>query len=92
MRKNYFIALLFFCGLLFTACNNSKTSAASAGKKWCELNGKLNKASEGDERQAAQKELIQYEKELEDKYKDDKEFISEMQKEAEKCEAASEGR
>jgi cell division protein FtsB len=84
------LSLFAFC-LSFTACGG-KESAASVAKKWCELNGKAYKAAEGAEKEAAEAAREKFEKEMEEKYKDDKPFMEEVGKEVEKCEDASEGR
>ena len=83
-------AIIIGCSLLF-ACGGGKDSAASIAKKWCDLNGKVAKA-EGDAKEAARKALNDYENEMEAKYKNDEAFMKEIEREAEKCEAASEGR
>lgn len=82
-------AIVLVCSLLF-ACSDKK-DAASIAKKWCDLNGKVAKA-EGDAKEAARKALNDYENEMEAKYKNDDAFMKEIEREAEKCEAASEGR
>jgi hypothetical protein len=90
MKKKFLtIGVIILC-VVFTSCGG-KDSAASLGKKWCDLNGKAYKA-EGPAKEAAQKALDDFENELQTKYKDDKAFMAEIEKESEKCEAASEGR
>ena len=77
--------------LLLTACGGKKETAASIAQKWCDLNGKAHKA-EGAAKEAAEAAVEKYEKEMEEKYKDNKAFMKEIENEAEKCEDASEGR
>ena len=84
------ISLFAIC-LSFTACGG-KESAASIAKKWCDLNGKVHKAAEGAEKEAAEAARKKFENDMEAKYKDDKAFMEEVGKEVEKCEDASEGR
>jgi hypothetical protein len=92
MKKALTISALIILSCFFVACNNETESAASIAQKWCDLNGKAYKAAEGSEKEAAQKNLKDFEKDMETKHKDDKAFMSEIEKEVEKCEDASEGR
>lgn len=92
MRKNLAKLIVFAC-LFFAACNNQeKESASSVAKKWCELNGKAHRAEEGTEKEKATAELKKYEEDMGAKYKNDKSFMDEVEKEVEKCEDESEGR
>ncbi|MBK6828170.1 MAG: hypothetical protein IPG86_15540 [Chitinophagaceae bacterium] len=77
--------------LLLASCGGKKETAASIAQKWCDLNGKAHKA-EGAAKEAAEAALNKYENEMEEKYKDNKAFMKEIENEAEKCEDASEGR
>ena len=77
--------------LLLASCGGKKETAASIAQKWCDLNGKAHKA-EGAAKEAAGAALNKYENEMEEKYKDNKAFMKEIENEAEKCEDASEGR
>jgi hypothetical protein len=88
-KKLLTIGVIILC-VVFTSCGG-KESAASLGKKWCDLNGKAHKA-EGAAKEAADKAVLDFENEIATKYKDDKAFMDEVEKESEKCEAASEGR
>ncbi|MEO5984705.1 MAG: hypothetical protein ABIP80_04325 [Ferruginibacter sp.] len=92
MKKNMMkLSIISFC-LLLIACIGGKESASSIAKKWCDLNGKAHKAAEGSAKEAAETSLSQFENEMEARYKDDKVFMKEIEKEVEKCEASSEGR
>jgi hypothetical protein len=90
MRKILF-SLAIVVAICLTACGG-KESAASIAKQWCDLNGKAHKAADGPAKEAAEATLEKFEKEMEEKYKDDKAFMEEVGKEVEKCEDASEGR
>jgi hypothetical protein len=68
----------------------AKETPASIAKQWCDLNGIAHKAAEGAEKDAAKAAVKQFEKSMEAKY--DKDFMKQVEDEAEKCEAASEGR
>ncbi len=92
MKKNLTSLVIILLSIFFIACNNKTESASSIAQKWCELNGIAHKAAEGPEKEAAKEKLKSYEKEIEANHKDDKTFMSEVQKEVEKCEDASEGR
>ncbi|HRG92648.1 MAG TPA: hypothetical protein PLZ10_06850, partial [Chitinophagaceae bacterium] len=74
--------------LLLASCGGKKETAASIAQKWCDLNGKAHKA-EGAAKEAAEAALNKYENEMEEKYKDNKAFLKEIENEAEKCEDAS---
>jgi hypothetical protein len=80
--------------VLLTACNSSaeKETAQSIAQKWCDLNGKAYRAEEGPEKEKAVAARKEFEKEMDQKYKNDKTFMDEVEKEVEKCEDASEGR
>ena len=82
-----FISLL---ALGMTSCKGKKETAASIAQKWCDLNAKAYKAAEGPEKEAAEKARAAFEKEMEAKYKDNQAFMSEIGKEVDKCEDASE--
>jgi hypothetical protein len=91
MQKIMMVSML--AGILFlTACSSKKETAASLGKKWCELNAKVHNAKEGPEKQAAEMALDKFEEGIEKKYETNREFLKEVENEAEKCEDASEGR
>lgn len=81
----------FAVALLLASCGGKKETAASIAQKWCDLNGKAHKA-EGAAKEAAEAALNKYENEMEEKYKDNKAFLKEIENEAEKCEDASEGK
>lgn len=85
------VTALLFC-LAMISCGGKKESAASVAQKWCDLNAKAYKAADGPEKEAAEAAREKFEQEMEAKYKDNKEFMAEVEKEAEKCEDASEGR
>jgi ABC-type glycerol-3-phosphate transport system substrate-binding protein len=85
------IPVIVLC-LLLAACGGGKKSASSLAQKWCDLNGKVTKAADGAEKEAAKAALNKWENEMEAKYKGDEAFMKEVEKETEKCEGASEGR
>ncbi len=78
--------------IVFIACSSKKETAASIAQEWCNLNEKVYKASDGAEKDAAKMVRKKFENSIEEKYKDNKEFMDEVGKEVEKCEDASEGR
>ena len=92
MKKNLLLLSVVVLSLSLGACGGGKKSAASVAKQWCELNGKVAKAAEGAEKEAAKAVMDKWENEMEAKYKGDEAFMKEVEKEAEKCEAASEGK
>ena len=93
MLKKMTTALILLAAISFTSCGGGKKeSAASIAQQWCDLNGKAYKAAEGPEKEAAEAAREKFEKEMQDKYKDNKAFMDEIGKEVEKCEDASEGR
>ena len=91
MRKNLFFPIAIFISLAIFSCGGKET-ASSVAQRWCELNGKVTRAADGDAKEAAKDEREKYEKKIEEKYKADQAFMNELEKEVEKCEAASEGR
>ncbi|MEO7983030.1 MAG: hypothetical protein ABI688_03005 [Bacteroidota bacterium] len=92
MKKHFLTQLVIVLCFSIAACGGGKKSAASVAKEWCELNGKVAKAADGAEKEAAKAAIEKWENELQTKYKEDKAFRQEVEKEAEKCEAASEGK
>jgi hypothetical protein len=92
MKKNSVAFMAIILCFFLASCGGGKQSAASVAKKWCELNGKYYKAAEGAEKEAAKAAMDKWENEMEAKYKGDEAFMKEVEKETEKCEAASEGR
>ncbi len=92
MKKDFLSLPLIVMTLALVSCGGGKESAASVATKWCDLNGKAHKAAEGADKEAAKASLDKFEKEMENKYKSDTAFMAEVEKEVNKCEAASEGR
>ncbi len=92
MKKNLLTQLVLVLCFAVAACGGGKESAASVAKKWCELNGKVAKAANEADKVAAKAAIDKWENEMEAKYKGDEAFMKEVEKEAEKCEAASEGK
>jgi hypothetical protein len=91
MKKNLLtISVIILC-LSLASCGGGQKSAASVAQEWCDLNAKAYKA-EGPAKEAAEMAREKFEKEMEAKYKDKKEFMDEVGKEVEKCEGKSEGR
>jgi hypothetical protein len=84
-------AIIILC-LSLVSCSQRKDTPASIAQKWCDLNGKVHKAVESAEKEAAGASLNQFENEMEARYKDDETFMKEIEKEVNKCEDASEGR
>lgn len=91
MNKKLFTTLFILAALVISSCGGKKESAASIAQKWCDLNSKAYKA-EGAAKEAAEEARGKFEKEMEEKYKDNKAFMDEIGKEVEKCEGASEGK
>jgi hypothetical protein len=86
-------------GIIFSifllACSaNKKESAASIAQKWCDLNAKVHNAKTDEEKELAKEARKKFENEMDAKYdnKNNEAMKKELQKEVEKCEAASEGR
>jgi esterase/lipase len=92
MKQKLTAATVFLFCFFLLACGGKKESASSLAQKWCDLNAKAYKAAEGPEKEAAEMARDKFEKEMEEKYKDKKDFMAEVEKEVEKCEGASEGR
>jgi hypothetical protein len=67
-------------------------SAASIAQAWCDLNGKAYRATTDAEKAAAKDALDAFEKNMEEKYKNDDAMMKAIEAEVEKCEDASEGR
>jgi uncharacterized lipoprotein NlpE involved in copper resistance len=91
MKKKLTVAVAILLSITIMSCGSKKETPASVAQKWCDLNAKAHKASDAD-KAAAEKTREKFEKDMETKYKDDKDFMKEVEKEVEKCEDASEGR
>lgn len=92
MKKNLLLLSAIVLCLALVACSDSKQSAKSVAQEWCDLNGKVAKAADGPDKDAAKATLKNWEDKMEAKYKGDEAFKKEMEKEVEKCEEGSEGR
>lgn len=99
MKKNLVTLSVIFLCLFFAACGGKesgkekgKESATSIAQKWCDLNAKVEKAATDEEKDIAKEARKKYENEMDAKYKGDEAFKKELEKEVNKCEAASEGR
>ena len=88
MKISGFVIVSFF---LLVSCGGKKESAASIAQKWCELNAKELK-DEGPAKEGAEMARDKFEEEMGAKYKDNEEFMKQVEQEVEKCEDASEGR
>ncbi len=89
-KKLVFASVLLLC-VAVISCGSKKESAASIAQKWCDLNAKVYKANDESAKEAAEMVRKKFENDIEAKYKGDETFRMELQKEVEKCEAASEG-
>ena len=90
MKIKFFLFLISVVFLV--SCGGKKETAATIAQKWCDLNAKVHRATEGPAKEDAESARYKFEKEMEAKYKNDKALMGEIEKEVEKCEAASEGR
>ena len=91
MKRIQATCIALVCTLVLFSCSSKSKSASSIAQEWCDLNGKVYKASEGD-KQAAENARDKFEKDMEAKYGKDEAFMKEIGAEIEKCEDASEGR
>jgi hypothetical protein len=91
MKRSTLQLAVLLLAFSLLSCGGKET-AASIAKKWCDLNGKVFKAAEGAEKDAAKAARKAFEQSMEEKYKSDEAFMKEIQAEAEKCEDASEGK
>jgi len=92
MKKKLSIAGAILICIAVMSCGGKKETAASIAQKWCDLNAKAYKATDGPAKDAAEMARKKFENEIEAKYKGDESFKKELEKEVNKCESASEGR
>ncbi len=92
MKKKLSISVVILLCVAVLSCGSKKETAASIAQKWCDLNAKAYKATDGAAKEAAEMARKKFENEIEAKYKGDEAFKKELEKEVEKCEDASEGR
>lgn len=84
-------AMLAIAVLLFS-CTDKKETPESIAATWCTLNGQVAAASEGAERDKALETRKNFEKNMEEKYKEDTVMMHAIFKAVEACEDASEGK
>jgi hypothetical protein len=93
MKRNPIVFLVLTLGILFASCNNGgEETPESIAKQWCDLNGKVARATTPEEKEKAEKNRKEYEEKIDKKYKDNEEMRKKVEVEVEKCEDASEGR
>lgn len=92
MKKKLSISAVILLCITVLSCGSKKETAASIAQKWCDLNAKAYKATDGASKEAAEMVRKKFEKEMEAKYKSNEAFMKEIEKEVNKCEDASEGR
>ena len=92
MKKKLSIAGAILICIAVMSCGGKKETAASIAQKWCDLNAKAYKATDGPAKDAAEMARKKFENEIEARYKGDESFKKELEKEVNKCESASEGR
>ena len=92
MKKKLSFSVAILLCITILSCGSKKETAASIAQKWCDLNAKAYKATDGPAKEAAEMARKKFENEMEAKHKGDEAFRKELEKEVNKCEAASEGR
>ena len=92
MKKKILKSVTILLCIVFIACGSKKETAASIAQKWCDLNGKVQKAEDVRTKESAGAVRNKFEREMEEKYKSDTTFLKEVAQEVNKCEAASEER
>jgi hypothetical protein len=92
--KKIISTLLLFCmaGAILSSCSSKAETPESIAEKWCDLNGKVYRAAEGAEKDAAKEARKKFETDMEEKYKSDTAFMMKVGKAVEACEAKSEGK
>lgn len=90
--KRTCLGLVMALSFFFIACSGGSESAESIAKKWCDLNSKVHKAANPEDKEKAEQARKDYEQSIEDKYKSDTTMREAVMREVEKCEDASEGR
>ena len=92
MKKKLSFSVAILLCIAVLSCGSKKETAASVAQKWCELNAKVHNATDDAAKDAAKMARKEFENKMEAKYKGDEAFKKELEKEVNKCEAASEGR
>ena len=88
MKLLFKLSFIIAC-IFFISCNNKETPQ-SVADRWCELNGKVYRAKTESEKESARRDREDYEKKMEEKYKNDKAMMDKIGKAVEACEAESE--
>ncbi|MEO7306521.1 MAG: hypothetical protein ABIR78_10660 [Ferruginibacter sp.] len=93
MKKIISIAFIFcMAGAMLISCGNKADTPESVAEKWCDLNGKVYRAADGAEKDAAKEARKKYENAMEEKYKSDTAFMHKVGAAVEACEPKSEGK
>ena len=92
--KKIISTLVIFCmaGAMFSSCGSKSDTPESIAEKWCDLNGKVFRAAEGTEKEAAKEARKKFENDMEEKYKADTAFMKKVGVAVEACEGKSEGK
>ncbi len=79
-------ALLVATGLFWASCGASADSPEAVAKKWCEMQTKIKAQEKGDEKIKLKQEQRDFEKSVEEKHKEDKEFMKKVEELVKACE------
>ena len=92
--KKILSTFVIFCMavVVLSSCGAKADTPESIAEKWCDLNGKVFRAAEGAEKDAAKEARKKFENDMEAKYKSDTAFMMKVGKAVEACEGKSEGK
>lgn len=83
--KKYIIPFAF----VLAACSAKKDTPDQVAEKWCKLHKAVIEATNEKEHEKAEAEKKEYEREIENRYKDDEQFLNEVDAKTEACEDES---
>jgi hypothetical protein len=78
MKKTLYVVTIIAGSLLSISCGGKKASASEIAKKWCALENAADNIDDPVKAKKAEEALEKFEKEIEEKYKENNEFYLEI--------------
>jgi Skp family chaperone for outer membrane proteins len=75
--------------ILLASCSAKQETAEQVATRWCDLHKAVINAKDEKEKDKAESDKKEYEREVESKYKDNEKFLQEVDEKTEACEEES---
>lgn len=82
MKNLFWLLLLTFT---LSACGGGAETPESVSKTWCDMNKKIKSIDKGDEKTKLKQKQNDFEKQIEEKYKDNDEFMKKVKELTRAC-------